>query len=997
MDSIKNKINTFIRKLYLYKAYENLLILILYLGIYFLLYIIIEYIFYLSTTSRTILFFSSISISLIWATYYIFFPILQSFIPKFQISKEKASVIIGNSNNKIEDKLLNLLQLEKINNNDLTKEGIKQLEENLSNFNFSKGISIKKILIFGKLSIILLLIFSILSIVNFENIIANPTKRIISYNTIFNKPLDFDINIINKKLEVIEDENFVLKFKSNSKENIFIFIENDIFEIFNENDIYTYIFNNNKEDIHFKIGESIEKTYKYKLDVITKPKIKSILLECTPPKYTNIPKYKETNLSKNNIIEGSKVKWIIDISNGNNINFSTKNFTEKFNRIDNLFQYNTTIDSTFNYSINISNHKLKDIINLNYKIEVIPDEYPKINIKPIKDIKYDYGTYKFEYSANDDYGITKIGYNISYKNKVIFTKTEDVTEKSINNYFSINTNDFKINDKLSVIFFVIDNDEINGNKKTFSSYYHINSFSKEEVNNKFSILKDSLINTYSKQLNNNISEEKFNTKDIKQNSFSKNKEELKILKQQIKKSIEDKKLLLKNIKNINDKKLENEIKKAISHQEELLKKIEEALKNPIIENKKLDKFSKQNNFQEAKTLNFLKKIALKELLRKLSKEANTLDKLINDNKKSNKEISKQVKKIKNKLKQFSDIKENNSLEKELNKELENILKEYKKGDEADKKSIEKSNQKIKSKLKKEESSSNSKQEQLDKDEVKYLFSQYIILSFLEEDIIQNFDINSNSDHIKQYDLLKTLIFLNKRLYDLSITSEEFSRASFDFIYSLYNYKEKIGEAYENQNNFILNQRQRELLSDINSITDLLSDVKENMDNNPKSGESSDGEKNTPKGNTPKDLIEEQKKLNSKTNNKQGEKFSKEEILKLIQKQEEIRNKFNALNKNNKEKIKKFNKAVDKLKRELLKNNNKNSINRQQRYLKRLLKDFNGESREENEKRKSNPNNNIIKKYNNKNIYIDSIFILDDKLKRKQLDYNKYYKNKILNK
>ncbi|MCK5907599.1 MAG: hypothetical protein KAG37_08400, partial [Flavobacteriales bacterium] len=167
MNKIESKINDFISKLYLYKALEGFIVFVLFFGFYFFIYLIVEYFFYLDSFTRTSLFYFTALLALVFFAHKILYPILQSFIPSLQISKENASRIIGSSNSEINDRLLNLLQLENLVNDELVSESIHQLEKDLFVFDFIKAINFQNLRLFFKLLLLPISFFIIISIINF--------------------------------------------------------------------------------------------------------------------------------------------------------------------------------------------------------------------------------------------------------------------------------------------------------------------------------------------------------------------------------------------------------------------------------------------------------------------------------------------------------------------------------------------------------------------------------------------------------------------------------------------------------------------------------------------------------------------------------------------------------------------------------------------------------------------------------------------------------------
>ena len=1000
MRIIQNKINSFISKLYFYKALEGLTVFVLFFTAYFLIYILAESVFYLDSFTRTFLFYFSAVVSLLWIAYKVLYPGFQSLIPSLQISKDEASKIIGDSNPEIDDRLLNLLQLEKLGDDDLVLESIKVLEKDLFRFDFLKAINLKNLLLFVKLISIPFIFFAIISLINFDGIIASPTNRILAFKKDFEKPLGFRVNIISDSLRVVEGESFTLKFVSDADKSLLLFVGADVFELNDFNNVYKHVFKKNNKSFSFRIGEELEKSYNFRLEVIKRPKIKSISLHSIAPKYTKIEDKTFSNLANIEVPYGSVLQWNIEVFSDEEIKLKLDSTLFEFQNNANLKFFDMSVYRSTDYSILVSNELLKNYIKLNYHLEVVKDERPTIEVRKLRDDKFKVGVYNFYLRAKDDYGITRVGYKIFDEKKLIDSKSFRVRDsKYSEKTLELNTNKLNLSTEAYVKFYVIDNDGINGHKLTFSAPYSIYIFSDADVSVQNSLLKDSLTSAYSDKLNDKISAEKFKKDYDKIDAKNTDeKEKLGELQDKLEKSISEKMELKKNLNSINDKELLAEIEKAISAQQELLKEISEAMKNLEGGEKQSEKLEAKNQFQENKTLNFLRKIAANEMLKKMSSTADDLKKQLdkskaNNDKLDNDKLQSSLDKLEDQLENYSKLKGDNSLKEEVKKDIDNISEESSKGEESDTSSMEESAENISSKIKSKipMSMSGGGSASPDIKELEYLLSQYLSLSFSEESLIVDYDFTDVNDQFTQYNILKTLSVVNTRLYNFALSNEMVSRQSFDLIYPLQTYLEKISESYESNSPQRLNQRQRELLTDVNGVVDFLSDLLGALQNADASA-SAKGDGNDRKQGTPQDLVDEQQKLNSQSKKGEGQEFSDDEISDIIKKQESIRNKFNEMSGANKSE---FNKEVDNLKKALLKQKSNSEIVRSQDRISKLLKDYRGEAKEEDKKRKSSSHKGVNYDVINEKLIDDSIGSESEKLDREKLDYKEFYKNIIL--
>lgn len=140
---VKRKLSEFIRKFYLQKLVTGLILTLLQLLLIFLIINYTEYYFWLDKTPRTFIFIGW------WCAFavLVFTQTLQPLIKFFgygkRMTNNQAALIIGQHFSEIQDKLLNLLQLEEMNelgSNDLLVKSIEQKTLNLSKFSFTSAL-----------------------------------------------------------------------------------------------------------------------------------------------------------------------------------------------------------------------------------------------------------------------------------------------------------------------------------------------------------------------------------------------------------------------------------------------------------------------------------------------------------------------------------------------------------------------------------------------------------------------------------------------------------------------------------------------------------------------------------------------------------------------------------------------------------------------------------------------------------------------------------------
>ena len=111
---IHQKIKEFVQKYYLNKLYKGAIFFVMITLITFIIYALLEYFSYFTTPVRTVLFYSYVTLFAATLIFYVIIPLVKLAGYGKQISNEQIADIIGRHFPEIDDKLLNIFQLEKL-------------------------------------------------------------------------------------------------------------------------------------------------------------------------------------------------------------------------------------------------------------------------------------------------------------------------------------------------------------------------------------------------------------------------------------------------------------------------------------------------------------------------------------------------------------------------------------------------------------------------------------------------------------------------------------------------------------------------------------------------------------------------------------------------------------------------------------------------------------------------------------------------------------------
>jgi hypothetical protein len=660
------KLDEFIRKYYKNQLLRGLLLFFAVLFVSYLLFITLEFFFHFGTLSRTVLFYLFVILNGLTLLVFIADPLLKIRRIGRIISHEQAAAIIGRHFGEIKDKLLNTLQLKRLEetneeNIELLKAGIDQKITQLKPVPFISAIDFSKNRKFLKYALPPVFILIFLLLIS-PAIVTKPSERIINHSKVYVEEMPFHILILNKTLEAFQQEDYTLNVKVTGDklpDEVFLLNEGVSYRLNKVNRVmFTYTFKTLQKTEKFQLQTGRFKSEEYELKVYPKPTILSFETNLVYPLYLN----RKTELLENTgdliIPEGTKVDW----------KFFTKDVDQIWIRFEDGIkdlktQHGNTVElpmvfnkSTF-YSMRAGNSYKRQQDSVSYTITVIPDAYPSITVDQQRDTTLASRMF-FQGVIRDDYGFSRLSFSCTliHGNDTSFkeSKTTNLTfNKSLNQqlfYYSLDLNDWVKNpgDELDYYFEVCDNDGWHGPKCSRSGILKYKAPTIEEI--------EKTTNDQEKSITSDILNSAKEAKDLQ-----KKIEEL------------DKKLVEKNTLSWQDKK---QIRDLLDKQKQIKENLDKIEQKYDQKNKLEEQFNevdqsiidKQNQLKEL--FNEVmdedtKKLAeeLRNMLDKIDK--NQVSQMLDKLKMSNKDIEKELDRNLDLLKQAE-------FEKKLNESIEKL-------------------------------------------------------------------------------------------------------------------------------------------------------------------------------------------------------------------------------------------------------------------------------------------------------------------------------------
>jgi len=706
---IRKKIHHFVKKYYLNKLYKGVLVFIIITLLVFLTYSILEYFSYLNSSLRIFLFYSFLLLFLFTTIKNIIIPTIKLLGLGRQIDKTTIAKLIGTYFPQIDDKLLNIFQLEELKeagnfkSYDLIVSAIDTKIETIKPFPFVKAVPFHKTKKYIKWAILpIIVLISIISIKS--EIITESTKRIIKYNQVFEKPAPYSFDLLNKSLTTFQNEDFVLNIKvvgEETPQELFIQFGNRTYRCQKESKtLFTYTFANLQQSADFQIvtEEVLSKTYT--LTVLPKPLTVSYIMELVYPQYLNKNKEIIENNGDATVPEGTRITWKVYTKNTDFVNFIYNQNSELLVSKNDLFSYSTQVKTPFQYSIVNGNTFFTSKDTLHHQINIIKDLYPEIFVESQQDSLFADRVY-FKGTIKDDYGFKELNFvytksdqegnliESSKKLPIDIKKGENIQDFYY--YFDASLLLLSPGQQIDYYFEIYDNDGVNGSKstKTQSKSFklktieeiekELNKSSAETKKDLQKLIKESEelvknINKFQQQLmqNNQITwqDKKRLESLLEQYNDIKNKI------QEVKKEQQDQKAKEDRYKNITDE--------VLKKQEELLKRFDSILSDEVKEilQKIQEMMNQQNKDQLQKEMDKIK-MSAQEINKELDQQLE-LFKLLEFEKKFQDIIDKS-RQLSEEQKNLSKLSEEKSITKEdlvkkqelLNQKFEQLQKELK--------------------------------------------------------------------------------------------------------------------------------------------------------------------------------------------------------------------------------------------------------------------------------------------------------------------------------
>lgn len=485
-----DKLNSFKLKYYAFRLIKGTLTTLLLVLLVYTVFSVTEYFVYLSSDVRKIVFFGFLVFTGLLLFQYVVLPLLRMLSIVKTIDLKSTTKIIQNHFTNIEDKLLNIIELNDLPRNQYSNElilaSIDQKIEQLKIFDFNEAIQFKNI----KIIIIYFIISTLISVGIFftnKNVFIDSTNRLIHYNTVFTKPAPFNFKLHNTDLSVKKGDSYLIKVQvegSEIPEIVYINIEgNNYLMKTTSAGSFEYELVSVINGVNFFFTDLKYNSENYHLQLLPKPGITRFKTTVVPPAYTGLQTMVLENIGDLQIPNGTKVEWNFDGIDIDSV-FIVIQDSLRINGTEaqNGFLVDTKFYKSTKYNVFIRNEVTSPELALSYSVEVLPDLFPEIKVDQVVD-SMQLTRYYFKGTVGDDYGFSDLRFHFNIENSdssITLPFVKMLTDQDF--YFVFDFKDLNLTKGIvSYYFSVTDNDVVNNYKTTTSDNFIFQIPDRDEI------------------------------------------------------------------------------------------------------------------------------------------------------------------------------------------------------------------------------------------------------------------------------------------------------------------------------------------------------------------------------------------------------------------------------------------------------------------------------------------------------------------------------------
>lgn len=504
-----HKLDGFIRKYYLNQIVKGSFLFLSWLLLSYLLVSTTEFYGQFDQKGRTALFILFILINIWILVRYLVIPYAKLNRLGHRISHEEAAQIIGKFFPNVSDKLLNTIQLHEeskaLPHNELLLASIEQKTAFIRPLAFGQVIDLRQNKRYLRYLIPVVVVF-VAVLFAAPSIITEAGQRVLRYNETFIPQAPFNFLLENDSLEVIQYADFTVQLKLTGSElpaEVFLETEKGRFKLekVNPNE-FKFVFREMQQNTKFRFSANKFYSIPYTLRVLPKPVINKFDVVLDYPAYVGKKDERLTNTGDLLVPEGTIVRWEFQVKSVDGIRliYDIDSTATDGKMMGDRFSVQKTARKSSDYSITASNKTNPTAEVMQFKLNVVPDAFPDIQLEAARDSN-DQKMLYFSGEIADDYGFSTLKFKAEItgeqgQNPRNFEQNLSLgagIRQSFYHYFDLRGLQLKAGEQLSYYFEVGDNDQLSGSKKSRSTVYSYRQLTEKETQQEISKQSDAIV------------------------------------------------------------------------------------------------------------------------------------------------------------------------------------------------------------------------------------------------------------------------------------------------------------------------------------------------------------------------------------------------------------------------------------------------------------------------------------------------------------------------
>ena len=418
-------------------------------------------------------------------------PLLRLAFPNRQMSDEDAARRVGGHFPDVQDKLLNMVQLNRAStraDNSLVMASIAHRIQQLSVVSFPLAIDLKKNLRYLRyLAVPTAVIVVLLLFV--PQFFSEGTTRIVNFNKDYRPEAPFSFDVETGSAIAFKNEDFPVRLRLSGNslpDKVYLNASGRRFRmIANEDGVYEHIFQNLQRDTNYQIEAAGFSSPAYDITVVDRPNLKNFSVFLDYPDYLQRKDQSLENVGNLQVPEGTEVSWQFGTLAADSLTLTFEKAQERHALTpsgEKAFSFKKQALVSDHYQIDLKNQYSSNQQKIRYFLDVIPDQRPEITLDQIQDTSL----YQFMVlggNVSDDYGLARLALFYRFESADDPSATppkyqaydlpldRKQNNQSYYHQWNMDTLQLKPGDKIRYFLKVWDNDAINGYKSAKTASY----------------------------------------------------------------------------------------------------------------------------------------------------------------------------------------------------------------------------------------------------------------------------------------------------------------------------------------------------------------------------------------------------------------------------------------------------------------------------------------------------------------------------------------------